>query len=92
MSLNVSSPNNLSNVSIEGITEPVIINYFKSINEENFLITASLFVENGKLLAPFESPLVGREAIARYLSAEARGMKLFPRQGFIEPKEQAMGR
>ena len=87
MSVNVSLKNDTSTINIEGITESVIIKYFQSINEAEFLTTASLFAEDGKLLAPFESPIIGRKAIAKYLSAEAKGMKLIPRQGFIEVKE-----
>lgn len=75
------------NSIIEGIEELVIINYFSSINRENFAQTASLFVEDGKLLAPFEKPIIGRKAIASYLTKEASGMKLFPYRGFYEPIE-----
>jgi hypothetical protein len=36
---------------------------------------------------PFESGLVGPEAIAHYLKAEAKGLKALPSQGIIEPGE-----
>jgi hypothetical protein len=33
---------------------------------------------------PFEEPIEGKDAIATYLEAEAKGMQLFPRQGIAE--------
>ncbi|NJK58744.1 MAG: hypothetical protein HC939_23570 [Pleurocapsa sp. SU_5_0] len=61
---------------IKGISAPAIIDYFATINQAEFIQTASLFTENGSLLAPLENPIVGREKIAAYLSKEAKGMKL----------------
>ncbi|MGL5076282.1 MAG: hypothetical protein ACRDBG_10685, partial [Waterburya sp.] len=58
----------------------VIDNYFATINREDFEQTAALFAEDGKLLAPFEDPILGRDAIALYLHKEAKGMKLLPQQ------------
>jgi hypothetical protein len=69
---------------IEGITKVAIIDYFATINQAEFVNTASLFSEHGTLLAPFEKPIVGREKIAAYLSKEAKGMKLLPQQGICE--------
>ena len=68
-------------VVIEGITEPAIVNYFATINREDFAATANLFSDSGVLNAPFEKPIVGQKAIASYLAKEARGMKLLPKQG-----------
>ncbi|MEL6441033.1 MAG: nuclear transport factor 2 family protein [Cyanobacteria bacterium J06621_8] len=68
-------------VKIEGLEEPAIINYFRTINQENYEATAELFADSGQLLAPFEQPIVGRDAIAAYLAQEAKGMSLLPRQG-----------
>lgn len=69
---------------IEGITKSAIINYFATINQAEFVQTASLFTDQGTLLAPFEKPIVGRGKIAAYLSKEAKGMKLLPQQGICE--------
>lgn len=69
---------------IKGISAPAIIDYFATINQAEFIQTASLFTENGSLLAPLENPIVGREKIAAYLSKEAKGMKLLPQQGICE--------
>jgi hypothetical protein len=38
----------------------------------------------GVMNAPFESAIVGPEAIAAYLNQEAKGMTLLPRQGVRE--------
>ena len=73
-----------SALEITGVNEPAIINYFATINQELFSKTAALFTEAGELLAPFESPIVGRENIAAYLSKEAKGMLLVPKQGSKE--------
>ncbi|MEM7760397.1 MAG: nuclear transport factor 2 family protein [Cyanobacteria bacterium P01_A01_bin.40] len=70
-------------LSITDLEKLNIIKYFKTINQAEFDQTAALFIESGKLLAPFEKPLVGREAIASYLAQEAREMKLFPETGTI---------
>jgi hypothetical protein len=75
------------NLKIEGITESVILRYFETTNAGEFDATAGLFGVDGWLKAPFESPLVGREAIAAYLHQEAQGMKLEPTQGIAETLE-----
>ncbi len=74
-------------ITIANIEEATIINYFATINQEDFTDTAALFTTDGELLAPFEPPIIGPEAIASYLSKEARGMKLIPQQGIYEPVE-----
>ena len=66
-------------LTIEGIEQSAIVNYFATINREEFELTAELFAEAGELLAPFEKPIVGRSAIASYLTKEAKGMQLLPK-------------
>jgi hypothetical protein len=73
-----------SSLQIAGITKPIILDYFNTINQEKFIETANLFAQNGILFAPFESPLEGQEAIASYLAKEAKGMKLELQQGISE--------
>jgi Nuclear transport factor 2 (NTF2) domain len=70
-----------SPMAIEGITEPVIAQYFESLNAADFALTASLFAEQGVMIPPFDDPQQGPEAIAHYLDAEARGMQLHPLNG-----------
>ncbi|ACK71132.1 water-soluble carotenoid protein [Gloeothece citriformis PCC 7424] len=76
-----------STMTIEGITDAVILRYFDSLNRENYSETASLFRAEGSLNPPFEDPIVGAEAIITYLEAEAKGMQLAPRQGIKETLE-----
>ena len=86
MTLADSQPSNTA-LTIEGITEPVLLRYFETLNAGDFEATAALFSPEGAMLAPFESPIVGRSAIANYLKDEAEGMKLLPREGIAEPLE-----
>ena len=75
-------------ISIKGISDITIVNYFLTINREEFTETASLFAEDGEMLAPFEKPIVGREKITSYLEKEATGMKLLPIQGICETEDE----
>ncbi|MGK7952792.1 MAG: nuclear transport factor 2 family protein [Xenococcaceae cyanobacterium] len=75
------------NLVIVGIKEQFIYTYFLTINREEFQQTATLFAEDGELLAPFEELIIGRKAIALYLSKEAKGMTLLPQQGIYEFSE-----
>lgn len=68
----------------ESNSKSIIDNYFATINQEVFEQTAALFTEDGELLAPFEKPIIGRQAIALYLTKEAKGMKLLPQQAICE--------
>lgn len=74
--------------TIEGITEPAILRYFETLNAGDFDTTASLFADDGALHPPFESPIVGRDAIATYLKAEAQGLQLYPIKGFAESLDE----
>ncbi|MBV8885653.1 MAG: nuclear transport factor 2 family protein [Chroococcidiopsidaceae cyanobacterium CP_BM_RX_35] len=76
----VSTPS----IAIEGITEPNILRYFETINAGEFEATSALFASSGVMNPPFESGIVGPEAIVAYLKQEAQGMKLEPRQGMTE--------
>ncbi|HEY9624071.1 MAG TPA: nuclear transport factor 2 family protein [Crinalium sp.] len=74
-------------LAIEGISEPVIAQYFETLNAGEFQATANLFAPEGALLPPFEDAVVGPEAIAQYLEAEAKGMTLYPIKGTATPLE-----
>ncbi|MDB9514435.1 nuclear transport factor 2 family protein [Kamptonema animale CS-326] len=67
--------------------DPVVHSYFETLNCGDFEGTANLFATDGVLYAPFEDPIVGRDAIALYLEAEAKGMQLEPQQAVIETLE-----
>lgn len=72
---------------IDGVTESTILSYFQSLNAGDFSATAGLFALDGELHPPFESPVVGRDAIAAYLEQEATGMELLPNEGTTEEME-----
>ncbi|NJN87186.1 MAG: nuclear transport factor 2 family protein [Leptolyngbyaceae cyanobacterium SL_7_1] len=63
----------------------VITQYFTTLNAGEFAATAYLFAEDGVLYPPFDREVVGREAIATYLTTEAQAMRLVPIQTAIEP-------
>ena len=71
-------------LTIEGIAEPTVIRYFETLNAGNLEATATLFAVDGAMHPPFESGIVGPDAIAAYLKQEAQGMKLQPRQGIAQ--------
>lgn len=74
-------------LTIAGISEPVILRYFETLNEEAFEATSQLFAVDGVMQPPFEQAIEGREAIATYLQAEAKGLKLQPSQGMARSIE-----
>jgi hypothetical protein len=73
-----------STLSIDGVNAIAIIRYFESFNDEDFVTTASLFLPQGKLYAPFAELITGQEAIQNYLETEAQGMKLKPNTAQIK--------
>lgn len=80
-------PISVEKLTIEGITEPKVLRYFETMNVGDFEATSALFAAAGSLKAPFESPFVGRDAIAAYLHKEAQLMTLQPRAGVAETLE-----
>jgi hypothetical protein len=66
---------------IQGISEATIQEYFESLNALNYEKTVSLFAENGVMHPPFESGIVGRDAILSYLHKEAIDIKADPHEG-----------
>jgi len=76
-----------TDLTIKGITQPVVVRYFATMNAGEYQATAALFADTGAMLPPFEEPIEGTEAIANYLEAEAKGMQLFPREGIAKTLE-----
>lgn len=73
--------------SITGIDNATISTYFSSLNAGDFTSTAALFAADGVMYAPFESGIVGAEAISSYLQQEALGLTAEPAQGIVESQE-----
>lgn len=65
----------------------LINKYFNTLNEQLFDEAAALFAPCGILFPPFDTAMEGREAIATYLHAEARGLKLFPQNCTVQGTE-----
>ncbi|WP_088892506.1 YybH family protein [Leptolyngbya ohadii] len=72
---------------IDPEVEAIITKYFETFNAGDFAETAALFAEEGAMFPPFESAVVGPEAIAAYLRQEAQGMKIEVRQCVQETLE-----
>lgn len=75
-------------LTIEGTTNPTIIKYFETLNAGNFAETSDLFATDGEMQPPFESSIVGRDAIIEYLRAEAKGMTFQPSQALEQEPSQ----
>jgi hypothetical protein len=56
----------------------VIACYFEQLNAGEFQAAAALFAADGVLYPPFDSAVMGPEAIEHYLHTEAKGLQLFP--------------
>ncbi len=77
-----------SEIRIEGVTEPIIERYFASLNAGDFAACGSLFATEGVMHPPFESEIVGIDAIVSYLQKEAQGIKLYPRDSVVDIDNQ----
>ena len=74
-------------LQIEGISDSSVVSYFETLNAGEFEKTAALFAEDGVMHPPFESSIVGPEAIAAYLNKEAENLKAYPTQGIADTLE-----
>ncbi|KJH73522.1 orange carotenoid protein N-terminal domain-containing protein [Aliterella atlantica] len=75
-----------SKITIAGVMEPAVLNYVEAMNADNFKAAVELFTSDGALQPPFQKPIVGREAIAKYMQEEAQGLNMMPQQGICETK------
>jgi hypothetical protein len=74
-------------VSIEGITNPTILNYMDNMNANDFGSLIQLFANDGALQPPFQRPIVGKDAILRFFNEECQNLNLLPERGVSEPAE-----
>jgi hypothetical protein len=74
-------------VSIEGVSNPTVLDYINNMNANDFDAVIALFAEGGALQPPFQRPIVGRESVLRYLREECQNLKLIPERGVVEPAE-----
>ena len=68
-------------IFIKNIQEPIVYNYFSSLNESDCDGVSELFAVDGWLHPPFEKVIAGRAAICKYLQTEAKGVEAFPKSG-----------
>lgn len=71
-------------IKIQGIDEPAVLSYVEAMNADNFDAAVALFTPDGALQPPFQKPIVGHQAIARYMREEAQGLNMMPQQGISE--------
>ncbi|MBW4666983.1 MAG: orange carotenoid-binding protein [Cyanomargarita calcarea GSE-NOS-MK-12-04C] len=71
-------------IEVAGITEPTIVSYLEALNRDDFETAVALFTDDGALQPPFQKPIVGHKAIARYMRAEAQGLNIMPSQGISD--------
>ncbi len=86
----VAPPQEMSkrmNVTIEGVTNPTVLEYMNNLNANDFESLIELFVPDGALQPPFQRPIVGKENILRFFQEECQNLKLVPERGVSDPAD-----
>ena len=76
-----------SRIFIEGILNPTVISYMELLNANDFDNLIDLFLPDGALQAPFQKPIVGRDAVLRFFREDCQNLRLLPERGFSEPAD-----
>ena len=76
-----------TNVVIEGVDNATVINYMNLLNANDFDNLIELFLPDGALQAPFQRPIVGREAVLRFFREDCQNLQLLPDRGVTEPSD-----
>ncbi|MDF5724292.1 MAG: orange carotenoid-binding protein [Rhizonema sp. PD37] len=74
-------------VTIEGLDNPTVLNYMNLLNANDFDELIKLFVADGALQPPFQRPIVGKDAIKRFFREECQNLRLLPERGVAEPTD-----
>lgn len=74
-------------VAIQGLNNPTVLNYMNLLNANDFDELIKLFVADGALQPPFQRPIVGKDAILRFFREECQNLNLLPERGVAEPAE-----
>ncbi len=74
-------------VSIESIDNPTVLNYMNNLNANDFDALIELFAPDGALQPPFRKPIVGKEEVLRFFKEECQNLNLIPERGVSEPAE-----
>lgn len=79
--------NERTQVKIEGVNNPTVQSYMDNLNANDFDALIKLFTPDGALQPPFRKPIIGEEAVLRFLREECQNLKLIPERGVAEPAE-----
>ncbi|PSB04315.1 orange carotenoid-binding protein [Merismopedia glauca] len=74
-------------VTIEGVSNPTVLEYMNDMNANDFNALINLFTPDGALQPPFQRPIVGKEAVMRFFNEECQNLKLIPERGVSEPAQ-----
>ncbi|MGD1715152.1 orange carotenoid protein N-terminal domain-containing protein [Dapis sp. BLCC M172] len=74
-------------VTIQGIDNPTVLNYMNNLNANDFNALIELFTPDGGLQPPFRRPIVGKDSVLRFFQEECQNLKLIPEQGISEPAD-----
>lgn len=74
-------------VTIEGLDNPTVLNYMDNLNANDFDELINLFATDGALQPPFQRPIVGKDGILRFFREECQNLNLLPERGVAEPAE-----
>jgi hypothetical protein len=74
-------------VAIEGVTNPTVLNYMNNMNANDFDALIQLFTPDGALQPPFKKPIVGKDDVLRFFREECQNLNLLPERGVSEPAE-----
>jgi hypothetical protein len=74
-------------VFIEGVINPTVNSYMDLLNANDFDNLIELFLPDGALQAPFQKPIVGRDAILRFFREDCQNLRVLPERGYSEPTE-----
>jgi hypothetical protein len=76
-----------SQVKIEGVTNQTVLNYMDNMNANDFDALIKLFTPDGALQPPFQKPIVGTEAVLKFMREDCQNLKLMPERGVSEPAD-----
>ncbi len=77
-----------SSVTIEGVSNQTVIDYMNNLNANDFDTLIELFTPDGALQPPFQRPIVGKSAVARFFREECQNLRLMPERGIEESADQ----
>jgi hypothetical protein len=72
-------------VKIDGVDNQTILSYMNNLNANDFDALIALFEADGALQAPFQKPIVGKDAVYRFFREDCQNLKLIPEKGVVEP-------